>query len=267
MEHDQRVCPRCGEPAGDGRFCEACRAQIAGTHATDVSSPATHALREVLRLEEALAAASKGISDRIAARATGTAVQVEPESRPAPDAAAGAVETAKLPTSATEHRVEATRPARAVARLEDVLTVKPQAPAPAAKPEPTAPAAETKSVAPPVEEPKPVAPPVEEPAPIAASTAPPSPAPSFLAAPAVRKGFWFEYMPAVEPSEEPEVAQAETPEPVAAVEPEPIVAVSTPVVPAETPSSGPNYWVAALCLIALLGLLALLTGRSTRHAA
>ena len=83
MEHDQRVCPRCGEPAGDRRFCEACRAQIAGTHATDLSSPATHALREVLRLEEALAAASKGISDRIAARATGTAVQVEPESRPA----------------------------------------------------------------------------------------------------------------------------------------------------------------------------------------
>ena len=265
MEHDHRVCPRCGEPAGDGRFCESCRDQIAGTRANDASSPATQALREVLRLEEALAAASKGISDRIAARATGAALQVEPDPRPAADAdaAAGAVEVAKLPTSAPERRVEAGRPAREVARLEDVLTVKPQA----VEPKAPAPAPEPVSVAPPAPEPVPaaeaksVSPPAPE----------PTPAPSFLTAPAVRKGFWFEYMPAgesVEPEAvEPEAAEPEAAEPVAVVDPDPIVAQATSSIADETPGSGPNHWVAALCLIALLGLIALLTGRSTRPAA
>src|SRR5579862_950757 len=76
MEQDQRICPRCGQPAGEYRFCASCRSQFTGPRAEVPSHPATHALREVLRLEEALAAASKGINERIAARSSTAAVQV-----------------------------------------------------------------------------------------------------------------------------------------------------------------------------------------------
>jgi hypothetical protein len=134
MDHDQRVCPRCGEPAGDYRFCQSCSSHIdsltgtapgAGAHASDPSHSAPQVLREVLRLEQALAAASKGISDRIATGPSATAVQADsdPLSGGNRDASAGALERAKLPMTADERGSDAVQGPREVARFEDVLTV------------------------------------------------------------------------------------------------------------------------------------------------
>ena len=262
MEQDQRICPRCGEPAGEYRFCASCRSQIAGPRADDASHPATHALREVLRLEEALAAASKGISDRIAARSPAAAVQVEQDPAPASDGSAGVLEIPKLGTS-QERGADAPPSPRAVARLEDVLTVAPRDRAPGTPP--PAPAA-VERVAP-----EPVAPPERvAPEPVAAeSVAPPAPPAESVAppAPAERKGFWFEYVPAPQPADDDRACAVETPELEPAAEVEPITAVEPEPVAAEVPTTTPrNHWLTVLCLLALVGLVMALTGRNPRRA-
>jgi hypothetical protein len=85
-------------------------------------------------------------------------------------------------------------------------------------------------------------------------------------APAQRKAFWFELMPAAEPGDDDEAPADPTPEvqPAAAVEaapvvdPEPVVAAG----PATTPR---NHWLTVLCLLALVGLVVALTGRNPRR--
>jgi hypothetical protein len=127
MEHDQRVCPRCGEPAGDGRLCESCRSHLDSLGGIPAPPcPAAQAPREVPRLEPALAAASNGDSDRLTSEASAAALQVDPDPRPAEnltgDANAGTLEIAKLSTSADERVSDRAQPAREVARFEQVLT-------------------------------------------------------------------------------------------------------------------------------------------------
>jgi hypothetical protein len=85
----------------------------AQTHAGGAASSTTQVLTQVMQLEEALAAVSKGISDRIAAAA------VEVESRPADS--------------------DLAPPSREVARLEDVLKISAPAPASVSVPPPAAP--------------------------------------------------------------------------------------------------------------------------------
>lgn len=281
MEHDQRVCPRCGEPAGESRFCESCRSQIAGTHPAEARYPATQALRDVLRLEEALAAASKGISERIAARSPGAATEVDHERPPAPDAdaAAGTLGIAKLPS--TDRALDSGGPARTVARLEDVLTVAPSKPATApvaAEPVvPAKPVLETLPAKPVLETPPPAPVPLVQPpapAPIEAPEPPPiaaeapSPAveeePSFLTAPAERTGFWFDYMPMRVSREAAEEIAEQAPQ--ATEVPEAAVPEIGPEEEA-VEAAGTNHWLAALCLIALIGVLVLLTGRDPRRSA
>jgi hypothetical protein len=261
MENNQTVCPRCGEATTGYGFCPPCRSQIDALKATapspavladDPTATAAQVLREVVRLEQALAATSKGISDRIAARTSAGAVQIEPASEPP-------AERTVLPGNADE---------RDVARLEDVLSVAPPAPnaaaesvaPPSARPETSAP---PRSVAPPSAEPE--------------TAAPLEPAPSFVAAQALREAFWFEQAAAFKPAPEgdPSTKPAPTPEPQAEpapsaeaepalpLDPEPAPAASVVESPADETQE--HHWLAALCLIALIGLLIALTGRAPRR--
>lgn len=236
MEQDQTVCPRCGEPAGGPGFCQACRSHIeslptssgVGADASEASYPATRALREVMRLEAALAAASKGISDRIAAGSSITVVEVEP--------APGEAETDIDNASSAVAGSNLGQGPREVARFEDLMTIDRRE-----RPESTPPPAA-------VPEPELSAPAIEEP-------------------PALpeRQAFWFEYSPALKPMAEAETdaPAAEAEIPTITVEPNrsesvaPPVAEETPA-PVQTPH---NHWVLVLCLLALAGLVVALTGR------
>lgn len=295
MEQDQRVCPRCGKPAGEYRFCQSCRSHIdsllgtssrAGAGATAPSQPATQVLREVARLEQALAAVSKGINDRIAAGASLTGLQV--------DATVGASEsstdearrvmldTAKLATSADQQGGDASQPPREVARLEDVLTLRPTNRAAASPERPGAPELEPAQQAPAAEA---TAPPGEATARPGDATAPPgeeraqkiSP-PAYVAADALRDAFWFEVAAAAAPK--PEAIAEAAPMDAPAVEVtvgEPAIEALPPVEPelSEAASYYPepelpearrsrSHWLLALCLLALAGLAVALTGRARR---
>lgn len=285
MEHDRRACPRCGEPAGDYRFCESCRSHLeslmgipahAGARASDSGELAAQAPREALGFEQSSAGASNGDADRITSDASATAVQVQPEPHPAEartDDGGPAVDVAKLPSIADERAGD--QPPREVARLEEVLTIAPSEGPPAPV-----------SVAPPQE--------VELPTTGlssdsdwarlrrqvarleqllsttsadhtegAAVSPPPAKVPEYVAADALREAFWFEQAsafksigPPVAP--EPEAQITAQPE-LCVAEPQPY-AQPLPVV--ELGSQRPL--LATLCLIALLGLVAVLTGRSLR---
>lgn len=283
MEHDQKICPRCGEPAGDYSFCHTCRAHLdslngipghAGTATSDAGYPATQALREILRLEEALAAASKGISDRIAARSSAAAVQVDPDPRPA-DTLAASGETLEIVETPTGDDVLMSdlvlQPVRDVARLEEVLKV-----APADKVEPAAevisPASEAVEL--PVDER--VSAPVEE------ITEEHASAPIYVAAHALREAFWFEQAAAFKSHgqitrrpPEPEVRAVEpehraTTDPASSVAPPNLEAAAQPSAHDEaSPSAGwiwmghtsRNNFVAALCLLTLIGMVLMLIRR------
>lgn len=209
MEHDQRVCPRCGEPSPDYGFCKFCRSHMdspagisthAAGHAGDATYPATRALQEVARLEEALAAASKGISERIAARTAAAPVQLDPDPHP----------IANVPASA--------QTSRDVARLEDVLTVAPTS-------DTVAPTADDESAA-------------------------------DAAADTLREAFWFEQASAFRPSCEAEHDPGQSAQP----------AGREPAADAQPVASHPRgRWPAALCLLALIALVVLLTGHSRRR--
>lgn len=144
MEHDRRVCLRCGQPAGEHRFCQSCRSHIdalmaipprAATNAANPADAVARASREVLRLEQALSAASSGNSDTIAGEPPAAAVEVEPDPRPAETttahASSGTVEIDTLSTSA----VDIPKGPQEVARFEEVLTVSPIQPGDRAAPD------------------------------------------------------------------------------------------------------------------------------------
>jgi hypothetical protein len=99
--------------------------------------------------------------------------------------------------------------------------------------------------------------------------------PSHVGSDQLREAFWFEQAsafvstppPAPAPKPEPDVLQADK----TSVEPEPAAAEPCPAPESSLPVWGAearSRWVAAACLLALIGLLvALLTGRNGRSAA
>ncbi len=289
MDHDRKVCPRCGEVTAGYGFCPPCRAHIdsltgGATDAPDL--PTAQVLREVVRLEQALADASKGMSDRTGAGASTTALDADPA--PVEDVNSGR-EIAKLPTGADD------APQRPdVARLEDVLTVRPESarpviapktaagtppvvkPAPAdeamAAPETTSvppPEVAPPSVAPPEVAPRSAAPPKAAPRSVAPPpVAPPAPAaPSYVAAHVLRAAFLFEQTAAFEsrPDEDDDIPEVD---PAMSVAP-PVLEAAPASVPPPRPEPLPapeaetaqRNWMTALCLLALIALVVVLTGR------
>lgn len=241
MEHDQTICPRCGEPTSGFGFCQPCRSQIDSLKAAvtpgaaavgEPTRAAAQVLQEVVRLEQALAATSKGISDRIAARTSAGAVQ-------APDATSEPVETPARPSA----------PEREVARLEDVLTVAPS---------------DTEATAPAV-----------EPAPATEASEPtPKATPSYVAAQALREAFWFEQASAFKPAVDGEPAPRPVPAPApAAPDVAPVQHAEPPAQPEDPPSvaqipaddAPERHWLAAVCLLALIAVLIAVTGRAPRR--
>ena len=119
MEQNQRICPRCGRPAGDFHFCPSCLAPIDSLSVLPTSA--------ALRREHTLAA-SNGGSDPVAGSESTTLLQVESD-RPSaedvttqPNAAEGSDLQIHLGGSVS---VPPPTP-RDVARLEDVLTIGPK---------------------------------------------------------------------------------------------------------------------------------------------
>jgi hypothetical protein len=227
MEPDQRVCPRCGKPAGEYRFCEACRAHIdslTGIPAqagADAGESAAQVMREVLRLEEALAAVSKGISERIAAAAA-TGEQLHPEPLAPERSQPGEGTLERFPPAGPEERlIEATQPPHDVARLEEVLTPAPRrAPDPVPSPPPEGVAAGEAETEP--------------------QTSPPPAAP-------------------VEPEARIAPPPAAEAPPLAASRQEP-----QRFEPA-APAGRRDRWIAAICGLCLVGLLLVLLGRRARR--
>src|SRR5437764_835439 len=132
MQHDQRICPRCGKSAGDYHFCPSCLAPVessnpshAGTNPGDASPAAPQPAREVLLLEQT----SNHDGNRIAGD-TPPAVQLDlggrrPEARTA-HASAASANPAEVSLRANRLLSPVPQPPRDVARLEDVLTVAPK---------------------------------------------------------------------------------------------------------------------------------------------
>lgn len=303
-DHEQGLCPRCGEPAGDYGFCEPCRSHIESLtwmpirevmEALDSDDVAARAQRAVLRLEQALTA----VSTAAVGQTNAIGVQVDSEPR-----AEGATGTSSI---------EATQSTRAVARFEDVMRIAPT-PAPIAQ-TPAAPqtpaaaqtsAASQTSAAPevpearrevirlelspaPIDEVKPVvveevarvveevAPVVEEveeaPAPAPAPAPMPAPVPASPLPPAAVAAdpsapFWFECLP-TPPAPCESVAppaRESVPPPAGNAEPkpEPLLYTDRRFVHAGSDTSR-RTWVAALCLLLLAGLVVVLTGRAPRR--
>lgn len=272
MEREQTICPRCGEQTSGYGFCRSCSSQFeslpaastdAGAHASDPTSLTA----QVLRLEQALAAASQGINDRITAGTSATAVEVDSAAGPTEDRTVdpgtGAVERAELPPSTDHRHSDRAAAPRDVARWEQLL-----------KPDIRT-LAERATVAPPtVEE---VQLPVPE-APIAD--------PVYVAASLLREAFWFEQASAYKSAAReaglistpphalastpppaltstPPPALASTPPPVLASTPPPALASAPPPVLASTSRPAPaprSNWI-AVSLVALVGLVLLLVSR------
>src|SRR5690348_14164953 len=76
MEQNQRICPRCGRPAGDFHFCPSCLAPIDSLSALLTS--------QALRPEPTLAA-SHGDADSVAGSESTTLLQVESDRPSAED--------------------------------------------------------------------------------------------------------------------------------------------------------------------------------------
>lgn len=121
MEQNQRICPRCGRPAGDFHFCPSCLAPIDSLSALSTS--------EALRPEHTLAAAD-GVADPVAGSESTTVLQVESDRPSAEDAttqpnAAGGEGSELQIHLGSSLSVPPPTP-RDVARLEDVLTIGPK---------------------------------------------------------------------------------------------------------------------------------------------
>jgi hypothetical protein len=120
MEQNQRICPRCGRPAGDFHFCPSCLAPIDSLSAILTS--------QAVRAEHTLAA-SGGDSDSVAGSESATALQVESD-RPSaenpttqPNVAGGEGSELQIHLGGSASVPPPTP--RDVARLEDVLTIGP----------------------------------------------------------------------------------------------------------------------------------------------
>jgi len=271
MEHDNSICPRCGESAGDRGFCRSCRSHIeslnriptrAGAYASDAASPTTQVLLQVMQLEEALAAVSKGISERIATGASGAAIDVDRGPRPAADSPAEP-HNSVIPSSTDEGRGDVAAPQREVARMEDVLKVSPARPTSVAPP-----------AAPEVEPARTEA--DEAPVPQAAealSIAPPVSVPAKVAAQALREAFWFEQASAFSTAAvtrpapaaaAAEAAPAPMAESVALPEPERQVVSEREIELQPAHAAGSDNWITAIFLLTLVALVMLLTGRRPR---
>jgi hypothetical protein len=271
MDHGRKVCPRCGEPTGSYGFCPPCRAHIdsltgGATRAADLTT--AQVLGEVMRLEEALADAARETSDRIGGGSSTAALEIDS----APEKGAG----------------EASHPD--VARLEDVLTVNPREDARSAdtsdelvidldQTQDVARLEDVLSTPPPADNfviaPKTAAaaPPEAEPAEPAALAVPdPTPAqnqaafPAHVAAHVLRAAFWFEQTSAFESRPDDEVIE----EPVAPISIAPPQSTPPPVSTPPPPQAEPlpaaqaeasRNWITALCLLALIALVVVLTGR------
>jgi hypothetical protein len=284
-EYAHKICPRCGEPADDYRFCQACRAHIdsltggaqSEAQASEPADASAHLLREVERLEQALAAASQGLGDRSVAPPSSTAVEVETEPRPAEDVTADASAT-QAPVANDQVSV-APPSTREVARLEDVLKVAPTrstevAPSEVEASAPEAPVNDLPQAfieAPPKEDEteEPVeatdAEPAEESAPATSTEERASePVPAHL----LREAVWFELASMVEATT-PEAPQAAAPE--VDIErtvnsiPPPVVSAQPSAEPAPPVHTEQSRWLAALCLLLLIGLVVALTGRRPRN--
>jgi hypothetical protein len=275
-EHDHRVCPRCGQAAGDYHFCPSCLAPI-----DSLSGIPAHA-----RVTEARE------GDAVATETAATAVQVESDERsdedgtPAPPPEISVRPDAPLAsqpprdvarfedvlTMASDPAVTARpvvapeiflRPSHsskspAVARLEDVLTVAPSVislvpgsvPPPAVAPAPQP--SETTV-------PEPAEAPASEPPPLAAEVTAIE-----VAAQVLREAFWFEQAAAFKTEA---VRGISVPPPTPVVEPTASVAppAVAPVIETSPPVLGPvqtsNRWLIAAFLLSLLALLVALTGR------
>lgn len=283
MEHDQRVCPRCGAPGGDYRFCESCSSKldslndlrpVVGASSASPTQSAAQVLMEVARLEQALAAASKGITDRIATRG----IEADPGQRPAENdrADTAALERARILTSPDKHAGDPTQPHREVARLEEVLTVPPKRDSDVIDRVP--PPSVTVEPPPFVEPPAPAA----EPAP---ACEPRAAEPTYIAAQLLREAFWFELASAADVRREIQVPAVEAehghlrtesvPPPQSVPPPDP-AATSCPPPSVASPQVAPQQYAAppsqqrsrlpALFVLGLVGLLVLLVGRRPRRA-
>jgi hypothetical protein len=327
-EDDQRVCPRCGQPAGDYRFCVSCRSHIDSLtrdpsgltcQTGDQAYTPAQAPREAVGFEQALTATSNGDSGRVGGTASAAAVRAEPDSRPAPagDASAGTLGKAELWTT-TDGRIGA--PVQApqdVARLEQVLSVAPPDPRTTAK-----------AAAAPVPEVAPAQDAIDDTAddagdgalerakralerleaalsidhgeriattnsaaenvaddPIADVNAAPveqidlptraegHPAGvSDVAAHLLREAFWFEQASAFKANGDRAALVPQAPQPdVPEVDSEPSTPDSTgstvqPDPPEGDPQTCPqSHWLAAICLLALVALIVVLTGRHPRR--
>jgi hypothetical protein len=144
------------------------------------------------------------------------------------------------------------QPRSTVARLEDVLTVAPSANSPLSSvPPPTPAPAPAPAQAP---APEPAETPAREPLPLAAE----------VAAHTLREAFWFEQAAAFQ-AEAARRVSIPPPAPVV----EPVVSIAPPVVAAELETAPPvlapaqisSHWLVALFLVALVALVAGLTGR------
>lgn len=279
-EHDQGGCPRCGRPAGDSGFCPDCRAHIesltgipirAGMHVCDPS--AADVLGEVQRLEQVLAATSRGIKDRIAAGAAATAVPVDAEAYPAEivEVSDPAVEAPKLAASADHFQAR-----REVARLEDVLIVAPTRHNP--QPPTNGPGGAVPEVEPrnesevepaqrlPEVSPTPVAE-VELPAGADEHVGDPGDAASHE----THQAFWFERASVAPPMPVVDPDRTAAASPTSDTKADPGQADAQPAAEHNVAPSDPTGqgWrkplVTAVCLLVLVGLVALLTGRDPRR--
>jgi hypothetical protein len=218
-------------------------------------------------LDQTLAAASNSDNDPPA-----TLVQVEVEHRPTEDTPATPVSGVEI--SIHTHARDVAGPQREVARLEDVLKVEPKdrEAAPAAAPEVRRDVSPAEAV-------------VERAAEKAEETrveevelpAPPELHPTYVAAHVLREAFWFEQASALKSKVEATTGRASEPESLIQpepAEPDPAEADARPDEPYEGTQSvvrlwlgktSQGQWVAAFCLLTLIALVVVLTGRVPRR--
>lgn len=239
FQPDQNLCTRCGEPAGDYRFCPSCGLQLSEVPTrSEAEASQVVELRPAPRFGELSVAGSNGLGERIREESPGLhhadveETHDEPTAEFPAQAESEPADSEPLVVSEPEPPV-AWEPPPQVA-WEPPVEVSWEAPEPeVAEPEPVV-----------VAEPEPV---VEmEPEPVLA------PEPEPVAAP--------EPEPVL--AEEPEV-EAAVVEPDDQATPEPEVSWQ----PLESARSPRSSWVAALCLAALIGLVVLMTGRGLRREA
>lgn len=267
----------------------------------DPGDAADRAQRAVLRLEQALAAVSNVTVNGAAGDDLTGAVQLNQGPQAdggSADAGSGPLDISRFSSSADERVTEiAHSPAhspREVARLEDVLRIAPRAERPmrvslSAVPDrdishsepspdvpghagvhPVSPPRAVLSIAPPAE-----ASPATPTADVTAAVGPDAILAETAAEPTSQAPFWFELVPAAQPA-----ASEPPPTDVAQADPEPHVAEATSSVPppgqsnaeaVEVEDSAPaspgrpdasrRNWILVLCLLGLIGLVVLLTGR------